>query len=135
VSLADSVELKLEAARTFLMAGEIERRLRRWKAAERHLACAVEEFERAGALAWAQRSRTELARARGVAEQGAPLTPTQRRVAELVCAGLSNREVGLRLHISVRTVESNLARIYAQFDVHSRTQLAAYLSGPSRTAQ
>jgi DNA-binding CsgD family transcriptional regulator len=56
------------------------------------------------------------------------LTPTQRRVAELVCSGLSNREVGLRLHISVRTVESNLARIYAQFDVHSRTQLAAYLA-------
>jgi DNA-binding CsgD family transcriptional regulator len=127
-SLADSVELKLEAARTVLVAGEIERRLRRWKSAERHLARAVEDFERAGALAWAQRARVELARARGVGEHEASLTPTQRRVAELVCSGLSNREVGLRLHISVRTVESNLARIYAQFDVHSRTQLAAYLA-------
>jgi DNA-binding CsgD family transcriptional regulator len=127
-SLADSVELRLEAARTFLTAGEIERRLRRWKAAERHIARALEEFERAGALAWVQRARVEQARARGVGKHEAPLTPTQRRVAELVCAGLTNREVGLRLHISVRTVESNLARIYAQFDVHSRTQLAAYLA-------
>jgi DNA-binding CsgD family transcriptional regulator len=127
-SLADSVELRLEAARTLLVAGEIERRLRRWKTAERHLARALEEFERAGALAWAQRARVEQARTRGVGEHEAPLTPTQRRVAELVCSGLTNREVGLRLHISVRTVESNLARIYAQFDVHSRTQLAAYLA-------
>jgi DNA-binding CsgD family transcriptional regulator len=135
VSLADSVELKLEAARTFLVAGEIERRLRHWKAAERHLARALQEFERAGALAWAQRARAEQARTRGVGDHEAPLTPTQRRVADLVCSGLTNREVALRLHISVRTVESNLARIYAQFDVHSRTQLAAYLAGTSDAPQ
>lgn len=53
------------------------------------------------------------------------LTPAERRVAELVCAGLSNREVGAELSISERTVEAHLTRVFSKVGVSSRLQLAA----------
>jgi DNA-binding CsgD family transcriptional regulator len=51
------------------------------------------------------------------------LTQTERQVAALVVQGLSNREVAGRLFVSVRTVESNLSRIYRKLGVRSRTEM------------
>ena len=52
---------------------------------------------------------------------------TERRVAELVVAGLSNKEVAARLFVTVRTVENHLSKVYAKLGVRSRTQLAGRL--------
>lgn len=41
-----------------------------------------------------------------------PLTETERGVCRLVAAGESNTAIAERLGISVRTVESHMARIY-----------------------
>jgi DNA-binding CsgD family transcriptional regulator len=53
------------------------------------------------------------------------LTPTERTVALLVAEGLSNPQVGERLYISYRTVQTHLAHIFAKLDIASRAQLAA----------
>jgi DNA-binding CsgD family transcriptional regulator len=56
------------------------------------------------------------------------LTPTERGVAELVAEGLSNPQIGDRLFISRRTVQTHLAHVFAKLDLTSRAQLAAVVT-------
>ena len=49
----------------------------------------------------------------------------------MAAAGLSNREIGQRLYLSNRTVESHLYRVYPKLGVTSRTQLSDVLRGGS----
>jgi DNA-binding CsgD family transcriptional regulator len=53
------------------------------------------------------------------------LTPTERTVADLAAQGLSNPQIGDRLYISRRTVQTHLAHVFAKLDITSRVQLAA----------
>ncbi len=53
-----------------------------------------------------------------------PLTPRQREVAELVAAGLSNKEIADRLYMSVRTVEGHLLRACQRVGATTRGDLA-----------
>ncbi|HEX2041899.1 MAG TPA: AAA family ATPase [Acidimicrobiales bacterium] len=53
------------------------------------------------------------------------LTPTEMRVARLAAEGLTNREIGERLFVSRRTVETHLAHAFAKLGLSSRAQLAA----------
>ena len=55
------------------------------------------------------------------------LTATERRLAELAAAGLTNREVAERAFVTVKTVEANLTRVYRKLGVRSRTALARAL--------
>ena len=55
------------------------------------------------------------------------LTVTERRVAELVARGMSNREVAAELFGTVRAVESTLTKTYAKLGVRSRTELATWM--------
>lgn len=119
----------LELARTLLAKGQIERRARQKSAARRTLEQALGIFEQLGAPLWAARARAELARIGGRALAGDGLTPTERRVAELVAEGKTNREVALILVVAERTIESALTQIYRKLDVRSRTELARKLSG------
>jgi DNA-binding CsgD family transcriptional regulator len=61
------------------------------------------------------------------AQDSEELTPTERRIAEEVAAGRSNREVAAVLFVAERTVEANLTRIYRKLGVRSRSQLARVL--------
>ena len=65
-----------------------------------------------------------LARVGHVEEAGLDLTATEQRIAELVAAGKTNREVAAELFVSPKTVEANLSRIYRKLDLRSRTELA-----------
>jgi DNA-binding NarL/FixJ family response regulator len=56
---------------------------------------------------------------------GVLLTAREREVVRLVVDGASNDEIGGRLDISSRTVESHLRRLFERLDVASRTELAA----------
>lgn len=58
----------------------------------------------------------------------ASLTPAELRVVDLVTAGLSNPEIGERLFISRRTVQTHLSRVFAKLGVASRTELATLAS-------
>jgi DNA-binding NarL/FixJ family response regulator len=51
-------------------------------------------------------------------------SPREREIMGLVADGMANGEIGARLGISDRTVESHLARLFARYDVGSRTELA-----------
>jgi DNA-binding NarL/FixJ family response regulator len=56
---------------------------------------------------------------------GVTLSGREREVMRLVVDGASNDEIGARLRISSRTVESHLRRLFERLDVASRTELAA----------
>jgi DNA-binding NarL/FixJ family response regulator len=56
---------------------------------------------------------------------GVALSAREREVLQLVVNGASNDEIGSRLGISSRTVESHLRRLFERFGVASRTELAA----------
>jgi DNA-binding CsgD family transcriptional regulator len=55
------------------------------------------------------------------------LTAAERRVAVLVAAGRTNREVAAQLFLGERTVAGHLTRIYTKLGVRSRTELARRL--------
>jgi DNA-binding CsgD family transcriptional regulator len=114
-------------ARTAL--GAVLRRSRRMRAARAELMRAAAALDAAGAPPWAAQARAELGRIGGRAPSRDDLTPAEQRVAELVAAGLTNREVASRLFLSAKTVDSNLQRIYRKLGVRSRTELAVKLSG------
>jgi DNA-binding CsgD family transcriptional regulator len=46
-------------------------------------------------------------------------------VARLVAEGLSNPQIGDRLYVSRRTVQTHLAHVFAKLSISSRAQLAA----------
>jgi DNA-binding CsgD family transcriptional regulator len=128
--LADSIErggdvaLPLDRARTMMALGVVERRLQRKRAARETLEEAHSAFEGIGARLWAQRVRDELQRIGGRRTEGGELTASERRVAELVSQGLSNREVASALFVSAKTVEFHLRNIFRKLGVRSRTELA-----------
>lgn len=53
------------------------------------------------------------------------LTPTERRVAELVAQGLSNPDIAARLLLSRRTVETHVSHILAKLKVRSRREVGS----------
>jgi DNA-binding NarL/FixJ family response regulator len=57
--------------------------------------------------------------------RGVVLSGRERQVVQLIVAGASNDEIGARLDISARTVESHLRRLFDRTEVASRTELAA----------
>lgn len=57
--------------------------------------------------------------------RGVMLSDRERDVIELVVNGASNDEIGARLGISARTVESHLRRLFDRTEVASRTELAS----------
>lgn len=52
------------------------------------------------------------------------LTARERQIMELVSTGLSNREVGERLHISEGTIKVHLHHIFQKLSIRNRTALA-----------
>jgi DNA-binding CsgD family transcriptional regulator len=53
------------------------------------------------------------------------LTPRERDVASLAVRGLTSREIGARLGIGHRTVETHLGSAYAKLGLRSRVELAS----------
>jgi two-component system, NarL family, response regulator DevR len=57
-----------------------------------------------------------------------PLSPQEQRVLALVAEGLTNKEVGERLHLSNHTVKNYLVSVFGKLQVKRRSQaVAAYL--------
>jgi DNA-binding CsgD family transcriptional regulator len=81
-------------------------------------------FDELGAVMWADKTRSELARIGGRAPSPDALTATEAEVARLVAQGLTNREVADALFVSPHTVNANLRRVYRKLQVRSRTELA-----------
>jgi DNA-binding NarL/FixJ family response regulator len=58
------------------------------------------------------------------------LTRREREIAGLVASGLSNREIGLQLFISKRTVDAHVDHIFSKLEISSRVQLTVLLREP-----
>ncbi|NJP94237.1 AAA family ATPase [Nonomuraea sp. FMUSA5-5] len=116
-----------ELARIRLAHGVRLRHTQGPKAARPLLAGAAGTFEQLGAAGWAERAQTEL-RATGLPAGASPahlaeLTWQERRIAELAASGLTNKEIGERMHLSPRTVSSHLYRVFPKLGIASRAAL------------
>jgi DNA-binding CsgD family transcriptional regulator len=123
-----------ELARTLRAQGMVLRRDKHKTAAKTALEQALGIFERLGAPLWAQATNAELDRVglRPAAPVGVSgITAAEARVAELVAAGRTNREVAGELFMSPKTVEAHLSRIYRKLGVRSRAELAHKLTRQS----
>lgn len=120
--------LRFDEARSRLVLGRGERRLKKWGAARSSLEQATTLFEAMGAPGWADAARSDLSRvgARRPAPAG-ELTPTERRIARLAADGLANKEIAQQLVVTVHTVEVHLSHAYAKLGIRSRSQLAGRL--------
>ena len=58
----------------------------------------------------------------------AVLTPKEREVAEFICMGYTNADIAKLLFISEHTVKDHTKKIYPKLGVHSRLELATYVS-------
>jgi len=65
-------------------------------------------------------------------ESAGVLRQRETDVARLVADGLSNKEIGARLFISERTVESHIRNIMNKLGFNSRTQIAGWIATPDR---
>ncbi len=142
VTLADLEHF--DAAARLLGAAEQQReetKYARWALAREELAPVLAEIETAlgkelfdqarseglgldleGAVAYARRGRGRRSRTVSGWES---LTPSERRVADLVGQHLSNAEIAELLFVSTTTVKSHLNRVFAKLSLSSRAQLAA----------
>ena len=97
-------------------------------AAEPSLRDGLHLADRMGAVPLIRTARRELnalgLRPRRSAVTGpSSLTPTERRVAELVASGLTNRQTAEALFVTVKTVETHLARAYHKLGIGTRAEL------------
>lgn len=125
----DAAHDPLLRATLLLDQGQVLRRAGQRREAEGVLARARARFDAMGARAYVAVCDEELragSRSGRTAQTGdVVLTDHERRVAELVASGLSNRDVAARLFVTPKTVQYHLTRIYAQLGVRSRSELAA----------
>lgn len=139
VSALAETEARLELHLSQLELGAAQRRVGRRGDAKEWLLRAREGAHRCGAGALLARADTELAaagaRPRRIETSGVlALTASERRVCDLVVAGLRNRDIAQRLFLSPRTVEVHLSRSYRKLGISGRSQLAAALAGDGGAA-
>ena len=128
----DLTRWPLYRARLQLAFGEWLRRRRRMAESRAPLRAARDAFDALGMDDWGQRARQELRASGESSRQRTPdardeLTAQELQIAQLAAGGLSNREIGQRLYLSHRTVESHLYRVFPKLGVTSRAQLSAAL--------
>ncbi|MFE7332096.1 helix-turn-helix transcriptional regulator, partial [Streptomyces sp. NPDC057565] len=97
------------------------------KAARHPLTLAADTFQRLGAPTWTERARAEL-RVSGLATRTASaqlseLSWQENQIAGLAAIGLTNKEIGERMHLSPRTVSSHLYRVFPKLGITSRAAL------------
>ncbi len=76
-------------------------------------------------MLWCDRTRVERGRIGGrLAAPSGRFSAPEAEIADLVADGRTNREVAAALHLTEKTVEWNLSKIYRKLGVRSRTELA-----------
>lgn len=133
VVVLEATPARLECARARIDLGGALRRHNQRVAAREELFRGQQLAFRCGAGALVELARDELAaagaRPKAIALSGADaLTPAERRVAELVADGLSNRDVAQALFVTTKTVETHLGSVYRKLAIGGRADLATALS-------
>jgi DNA-binding CsgD family transcriptional regulator len=126
LALHDAAHLPMERTSTLLAYGDMLRRTGEPARARPVLAEALHTAEAVGAPALARFAREGLSATGGRRQRRAPdgrLTPQELRVARLVRAGSSRREIAQRLTVSEATVRTHLQHIYTKLEIHSMREL------------
>jgi DNA-binding CsgD family transcriptional regulator len=136
IEVLDGADTRLEQARAQSDLGALLCHKGHLVEARHLLRSAVDAAHHLGAAALATRAETELratgAKPRRVRLTGLEaLTASERRIAELAAAGLTNREIAQRLFVTDRTVEGHLTRVFAKLKVKARTDLSNALASPT----
>jgi DNA-binding CsgD family transcriptional regulator len=118
----------VDQARVRLAYGEWLRRAQRRVDARQHLRRAMDTFEDVHASALVDRANQELRASGETARKRDPstlleLTPTELKIAQLVSAGMSNKEVAAQCWISPRTVAFHLRNVFTKAGITSRGEL------------
>ncbi|MGB2923095.1 MAG: AAA family ATPase [Mycobacterium sp.] len=120
----DGLPMPFERARTQLILGQLQRRLRQKHTAAANLTEALQQFEQLGTPLWARRAQAELARAVVTPNDDlSQLTPSEQQVAEMAASGATNKDIAASMFISTKTVEHNLTKIYRKLGIGSRAEL------------
>jgi DNA-binding CsgD family transcriptional regulator len=136
LAIPETSRWPFDLARVRLLYGQWLRRRRSAAEARVQLSAAMDTFRWLGALPWQVRAGNEL-RATGKAardaDQGSPgapgrpaaglLGPLDRQIAGLAAAGLTNKQIGARLHLSHRTVAAHLYQTFPRLGITSRAAL------------
>lgn len=133
VRLLTTVDLPFESARSYFVKGIIHRRAKEKRRAREALTNAERIFRELGAETWAARTAVELSRIGSRPAASLELTATERRIADLVASGLTNRRVAEQAFVSPKTVEANLSKVYRKLGISSRAELGAYMARLSDT--
>ncbi|MEU9719767.1 LuxR family transcriptional regulator [Streptomyces sp. NPDC047976] len=138
-SQPDADRFPFELARIRLAHGIRVSHVQDRAAARRYLAPAAEAFERLGAAGWTGRARAALC-ATGIPPRAptpglTSLTWQERRIADLAASGLTNKEIGSRMHLSPRTVGSHLYRTFPKLGITTRAALRDALSRTEQEAR
>ena len=64
----------------------------------------------------------------------ADLTPSERKVLDLIGDGLSNREIGEKLGVAEKTVKNHITSLLSKMGLQRRTQVAAWVAGQRAAA-
>ncbi len=125
---------RLERARTAIELGSALRRAGRRSESRERLSEGLEVARSCGATVLVERAYAELAaggsRRRKILRSGvSELTVSERRVAAMAAEGMTNREIGEALVVTVKTVESHLGHAYRKLEIRSRRDLARALAG------
>ncbi len=136
----EAVPFVFHAARVRRNAAQILAADGRTDEAVRELRRAHQVFLRSGAVAELRGTRSAL-RSLGVrlppqsvSEGAGALTGREVDIARCVAEHLTNKEIGLRLDISARTVSTHLANIFRKVGVESRAELADLVRSDPRFA-
>lgn len=77
--------------------------------------------------------RVSLASPTSTEESAPALTPRQQQILDLIVTGLTNRQIGLELHIAEKTVKNNVTTLLDKLGVETRTQAAVIRATQSGT--
>lgn len=58
----------------------------------------------------------------------ARLTPTEARILDMIAEGLTNRQIGERIHLAEKTVKNYVSTILSKLQVSRRAEAAAYVA-------
>jgi len=123
VAAHGSSPLRPELARSLLVLGQIERRRKARSQSRDALRRARELAAEMGHQPLLDQIQREMPRV-AAERSGAELTATERRVADLIAGGATNRDAAAALFVSVRTIETHVASIYRKLGVRTRAELA-----------
>jgi DNA-binding CsgD family transcriptional regulator len=130
---SDSELWPFEVARLRFGYGRLLRAVGADRDAKVQLVAAMDIFRRLGADPWVKQARAELRVCLGgdeaddrLAHDG--LTAQEAEVASLAAAGLTNKQIAERLHLSPRTVSTHLYHVFPKLGIRNRAALRDALS-------